>query len=129
MQRTPPQGPATRRHQAHPSNANLQGQGTGPLYPPMDEGEPDSPSRHENITPLGTTTDSETMQQLLASINSLKETVQTLNGAVQSLNVRMDDQQMQIQGINGQIQDLNALFVRSSSLIGRGNRSQSPAMT
>src|SRR5579859_2482847 len=125
MQRTPPQGPATRRHQAHPSNANLQGQGTGPLYPPMDEGEPDSPSRHENVTPLGTTTDSEILQQILAS--------------VRAINTRLDDHQMQIQGfngqiqgINGQIQDLNALFVRSSSSIGRDNRgdcSQSPAMT
>ena len=100
MQRTPPQGPATRRHQAHPSNANLQGQATSPLYPPMDEGEPDSPSRHENVTPLGTTTDSETLQQILAS--------------VRAINTRLDDQQRQIQ-------DLNALFVRSGSPIGRDN--------
>jgi len=100
----------------------------------MNEDEPDSPSRQENITPLGSSTDPEILQQILASINSLKGAIQTLQEDGREMRrdmqeMRRDMQEMRrdIQENQKQIQDLNALFIRTTSPLGRGDRSQSPA--
>jgi hypothetical protein len=74
----------------------------GSLYPAIDIDEPESPSRHENITPLAP------MEQEVS--------LSTILAAIESLNTRVDDCQRQIQ-------ELNALFVRTNS---PSNRSQSP---
>ena len=104
MQRTPPPGPPGHRQTAHPSRMDHQEHARDSLYPTIDDDEPDSPPRHENITPVAPLTEP-SLGDLMAAIEALRAETRE--------NQR-------------QIQDLNALFVRTNS---PPNRPQSPAAT
>src|ERR1700726_493110 len=112
MQRTPPPGPPGQHPARHPSTSGQQGLGSNSLYPAMDEDEPDSPFRQQNVTPLAPS-DQE------PSLRTLLEAIELLTTRVDDLTTRADDTQRQIQ-------DLNALFVHRSSPPVRVERSQSP---
>jgi hypothetical protein len=71
----------------------------------MDEDEPDSPYRQQNITPRAP--------------SDQEPTLHTLLEAIQQLTIRVDDNQRQIQ-------DLVALFARTNSPPARVDRFQSP---
>src|SRR6202035_4457589 len=110
MLRTPPPGPPIHRQPSHPSNMSHQEHGGGSLYPPADDDELDSPSRHENVTPLAPSELGPSLRDIIAAINA--------QGAEASEN-RRDSQELQ-----RQVQDLNALFVRPNSPPNSENRSQ-----
>ena len=94
MQRTPPPGPPGQHPARHPSTSGQQGLGRNSLYPDMDEDEPDSPFRQQNITPLAPADQEPSLQSIME--------------AIQELKTRADDTQRQIQ-------DLVALFARTNS--------------
>src|SRR6202043_3956200 len=100
MQRTPPPGPPGQHPARHPSTSGQQGLGSNSLYPAMDEDEPDSPFRQQNVTPLAPSDQEPTLQTLLEAIQLLSTRVDNVVTRVDDLSTRVDNTQRQIQDLN-----------------------------